>query len=469
MPDPDPKPAYEAPDDQRPASASPTEPVLEAAPIGAAPSKGHDPYAALRLRDYRLFVISGFFTVIAGQIMSTTALYEVYLKTKSAMNLGWVGGVMAVPMLLLALPAGHFADTHSRRRTVITALTISALCGVALAMLSRSEPQYSVYPMYVVLAFNSTIATFGRPARQAMMPQLVPPEIFSNAVTWNTTVFEVAAMSGPAIGGFLSAYSIPQAYLLAAACWGASAVMLFALPERGIMPGNGRRGFADLVAGLRFVFSTRLMLSAMTLDLLAVLLGGATYMLPAVATDVLHVSSTKYGWLRAAPAIGAFCMAIILSHLPPMKRAGRTLLLAVAGFGLATIVFGLSRSFELSMAMLIALGMCDNISVVVRHTVIQMLTPDSMRGRVSAVNQVFIGSSNEIGGFESGVTARWFGLVPSIVIGGIGTIVVVIGSAIGFPELRRLGSLKDIRPREPDQEDRGFEVVQVTGEKSNAS
>jgi MFS family permease len=201
------------------------------------------------------------------------------------------------------------------------------------------------------------------------------------------------------------------------------------------------------------------MLGAMTLDLLAVLLGGATYLLPAIATDVLHVSSTKYGWLRAAPAIGAFSMAILLSHLPPMRRAGRTLLLAVAGFGLVTIVFGLSKSFVLSMAMLILLGMCDNISVVVRHTLIQMLTPDSMRGRVSAVNQIFIGSSNEIGGFESGITARLFGLVQSVVIGGIGTILVVAASAVAWPELRRLGSLKEIRPSDPDPKPRGFEVL----------
>lgn len=445
--DPREKLAYEPPDAERPSSASPTERQLEReVPTAAAP--GHDPYAALRLRNFRLLAGGFFITSIGAQMQTVAAQYEIYAKTGSALSLGLLGAVLAVPMLVLALPAGQLADMFSRRRIVLCMLLCNGSCALGLAWLTyrHSGWQHMVTGMYVLLGFGNGAATLGRPARTSLLPQLVPTGTFSNAVTWNSTIFETASMIGPAIGGFICARSVPLTFALASVCWIACFFFVLALPEVKHAAPRGAAKLSDVFVGLRFVWRSRLMLGAMTLDLFAVLFGGATFLFPAVAKEILHVGPTGFGWLRAAPAIGAFTMAMALAHRRPMRRAGRALLLAVAGFGLATIVFGLSRNYALSFAMLVVTGMCDNISVVVRHTVIQLLTPDSMRGRVSAVNQIFIGSSNELGGLESGLTAKWFGLVGSIVIGGIGTLVVVGSAALTWPELRRLGSLRDIKP-----------------------
>jgi MFS family permease len=297
------------------------------------------------------------------------------------------------------------------------------------------------------------------------MPQLVPTSVFANAVTWNSSVFETASMAGPAIGGFICGRSVTHAYVFTAICWSAAMVAIFFLPEKRL-PGASSDGdakeprgvpsFADLIAGVRFVWHSKLMLGAMTLDMFAVLLGGCTFLLPIFAQR-LGVGAVGFGWLRAAPSIGALTMAVVIAHTPPFQRAGRALLIAVAGFGCSTIVFGLSMNYGLSFAMLVIAGAFDNVSVVVRHTLVQLLTPDAMRGRVSAVNQVFIGSSNELGGLESGLTAAWFGPVGSVVAGGIGTILVVLGVASIWPQVRKLGSLKDIRPDEPPA--RGFTVL----------
>ncbi|HEY1628683.1 MAG TPA: MFS transporter [Tepidisphaeraceae bacterium] len=452
QPPPQPKIAYEPPDFERPTSTAPTEQHLEE--FGQKKTPEHDPYAAWRLSNFRIFIAGFSVTTIASQIQTVAVLYEIYQKTHSALNLGWVGLVLAVPVVLLALPAGQIADTHSRRTIVMLMQLNAAICVFGLALVSYfgSHWHHSIAAMYTLLTIGNIGGTFSRPARQALLPQLVPNEIFGNAVMWNSTLFETASVVGPAIGGFLCARSVAFAYLLAAACFCCSFVLVAALPK--LQPAareNHRPGFADLIAGVRFVWRIRLMFSALTLDLFAVLLGGAVYLLPAFAQDVLHVGAIGFGWLRAAPSIGAISMAMIQAHRKPMRRAGRTLLIAVAGFGVATIIFGLSRNFWLSMAMLILTGAFDNISVVVRHTLVQMLTPDEMRGRVSAVNQVFIGSSNELGGMESGLTAAWLGLIPSVVYGGIGTLIVVIAAAFTWPEMRNLGSLQDIKPAEiPD-------------------
>jgi MFS family permease len=449
MSDPPPKIAYETPDPQRASSASPTEQQLEEISKKSAPA--HDPYAAWRLGPFRIFIAGFAVTTIASQIQTLAVGYEIYQKTHSALNLGWVGLVLAVPVVALALPAGRVADTYSRRTIVMLMQIIAAICVLGLAAVSYfgSHWHHSIAAMYTFLAIGGIGGTFSRPARQALLPQLVPSEKFANSVMWNSTVFETASVLGPAIGGFLCARSVALAYLLAAACFLGSFLLVAALPKtRSAANENLRPGFADLIAGVRFVWKVRLMFSALTLDLFAVLLGGAVYLLPAFQQDVLHVSAIGFGWLRAAPSIGAVSMAMIQAHRKPMRRAGRTLLIAVAGFGVATIIFGLSKNFWLSMAMLILTGAFDNISVVVRHTLVQLLTPDPMRGRVSAVNQVFIGSSNELGGMESGLTAHWLGLVPSVVYGGIGTLVVVAAASIIWPEMRKLGSLHDIRPPE---------------------
>ena len=447
------EPLYEPPDEQRPASAAPTEQQLEyetpsIARLDRSPAPPHhDPYAALRSRVYLLYVASYALAIIGGQVQSVAIAWQIYQKTQSALSLGWVGGIQVIPLFVLALPAGHIADTVSRKKLLITTQWLLAMWGVILAALAyygRAWPML-VPAMYGLILLNAVTLVFARPARQSLLPQLVPAHMFSNAVTWNSSIFEICSMAGPAIGGFFVAYfGPPMAYLLNAALLVACAILTTQFPATPVTKRDEAPGFRSLLAGVSFVWTRKLMLGVMLLDLFAVLLGGAVYLLPVFAKDILHVGATGFGWLRAAPSFGAFTMALILAHRPPMKRAGRALLLAVTGFGAATIVFGLSGHFWLSFCMLICCGACDNVSVVIRHTLVQLLTPDAMRGRVSAVNQIFIGSSNELGGMESGVTAAWWGPVRSVVFGGIGTLVTVAAIGSTFPRLRKLGRLDQV-------------------------
>jgi MFS family permease len=295
--------------------------------------------------------------------------------------------------------------------------------------------------MYTVLFIDASAAMLGRPARTALLPQIVPREVFPNAVTWNTSMMQMAWVIGPAIGGFIIAFSVPAAYVI---CATTSLVFILLLTRvHTVTPSEqvDRASLEVLLGGLKFLRKSRLILSLMSLDMFAVLLGGAVYLLPIFAEEILKVGPTGFGYLNAAPAAGAFCAAITMAHLPPMKRAGRNLLLAIAGFGAATVVFGFSQNFWLSFTMLFLTGVFDNVSMVVRHTYIQLLTPDEMRGRVSAVNYVFVSASNELGGLESGIVAHGFGPVVSVVSGGIGTIIVVLLTAMGVPGLRRMGSI----------------------------
>ncbi|MBI2195258.1 MAG: MFS transporter [Planctomycetes bacterium] len=413
---------------------------------------GHDPYAALRLPGYRLYALGWLFGVVGHQIQGVAVGWEVYQRTGEALSLGYVGAIQAIPLILLALPAGHLADTMDRRKLTLVSALLSA--GFSLGLAGCSYYQGSIRLFYLLLFFGAIATTLGRPARQALLPQIVPPHLFANAATWNSSLFQVASVTGPALGGVVVAFHVPLAYLLDAACMLLFALMLFFLRLRHTPREAQPASLQSLLAGVRFVFRSRVMLGAISLDLFAVLLGGATYLLPIFAKDILHVGPAGFGWLRAAPALGALATAMILAHLPPMKHAGRAMLLAVAGFGVATLLFGLSRSFMLSFAMLFLTGVMDNISVVVRHTLVQLLTPDPMRGRVSAVNSVFIGASNELGGFESGVTAAVLGPVGSVVLGGFGTLAVVGASAILCPQLRNFGCLQDARPEEEQQDTR---------------
>jgi len=441
--------AYESPDELRPAGAAPPE----------APRAGrrHDPYAALRLPDFRRYS-AGFILSVAGQQMLSVAVgWEIYQRTHSALALGMVGLVQALPIVVLALPAGHLADRVSRRRIVYATQSLTALLSVVLAWLSFSGGPLPVF--YAVLLGLAVCRAYDSPARNALLPQLLPVEQFSNAITWNASGFQVASMFGPTFGGFLIAWmqgrhnlthlAFPCVYLVnagTALCF-AILVRLIRTPARPVAA-PAAVSLHALGAGLRFVWQTKIILATITLDLFAVLLGGAVALLPVYARDILHVGATGLGVMRAAPSVGAFAMALVLAHLPPMKQAGKAMLYAVAGFGLATVVFGLSRNFLLSLFMLVLTGACDNISVVVRHTLVQVLTPDAMRGRVSAVNNVFIGASNELGEFESGVTADLFnrlrpgaGATLSVVLGGIGSMVIVALAALVWPQLRRFGSL----------------------------
>ncbi len=404
---------------------------------------GHDPYHAWRSRDFRLFLAASVLASIGHEMQSVAVGWELYERTGSELGLGFVGLVQAVPVFLFALPAGHTADIVPRRLIVIVTMAISAVASIGLALVSRY--QAPVPWVYACLALNGTTRSFALPARWALLPHLVPVDAYTNAVTWRSSGWQLAAISGPALGGLtLALWQRPEfVYLIDAFLTLASLSLLWPVRE----PVNERPAeslsFSSLLAGARFVFQTELILATITLDMFAVLLGGAVVLLPVFAKDILQVGPMGLGWLRAAPSLGALSMALWLAHRPPMRRAGRSLLLAVAGFGLATIVFGLSRDFWLSMAMLAITGALDNISVVVRGTLVQVLTPDGLRGRVSSINSVFIGTSNELGGFESGLAARLFGPVIAVVGGGVGTILVVLAAAWKWPAMRRLKGLHD--------------------------
>lgn len=445
----DTKIAYESPDPERPAAESPTLPVLEHE------AHRHDPYAALRFRDYRFYSIGWLCASIGFQMQIAAIGWEIYQWTGSAMKMGLAGGIQALPLVILALPAGHIADRYNRRTIAALGQLTAAICAIALAILSLSfahgkiNPHNATHLMYWIIFFGGVFSTFSRPARSAILPHIVPQAAFTNAVTWSAFIFEFSSVAGPALAGMVIAYSSPaHVYFIATALYIAFLVFLLIMhyqPKLHERPTHERH---ELLAGLKFVWRQKVILASLTLDLFAVLLGGAAYLMPIFAQEILHVGPIGFGWLRAAPAIGAFSMAILQAHRPPMLRPGRALLWAVAAFGLATLFFGISRWFWLSMIALIFTGAFDNISVVIRHTLIQILTPDSKRGRVSAVNSVFIGASNELGGFESGVTAAWWGPITSVVVGGIGTLLVVASVALAWPQLRSLGPLQSLKPSE---------------------
>lgn len=398
----------------------------------------HNPYGVLRNRDLVLYLVARNLARIGAQMTSVAVGWELYTRTRDPMALAYVGLVQFVPVLLLAIPAGHAADRFGRKQIVQGAQLVLALSALGLAAVSGLKAP--VGWVYLCLLLAALARGFSGPATASMLPQFVPLEQYESAIKWSASIMQVASMLGPALSGAVIAvghHALP-AYLLDAGL-GITAFFLItlAVPRHASPPRRAPMTLESLTAGLRFVWSTRIILATITLDLFAVLLGGAVALLPIYATDILQVGPTGLGWLEAAPSAGALCMAVLLAHLPPLRRPGIAMLWAVAGFGIATIVFGLSRSFYLSLAMLFLTGVLDNISVVVRSTLVQTLTPSDMLGRVSAVNQVFISSSNQLGGFESGVVARLFGPIVSVVSGGIGTLLVAAAVASAWPEVRQ--------------------------------
>jgi MFS family permease len=385
--------------------------------------------------------VGRFIASMGSQMLSFAVAWELWLRTHNALALGLVGLVQVTPVILLSLPAGHVADQHNRKRIVLTAQAMLVFCALGLALLSALQGPLVL--VYLFLLGIGIVQAFNDPASSTLLPQAVPPEIFSSAATWSSSTGQLASIIGPGLAGLLVAFwdGVTLNYLIAAlaACVYLSLVAMM----RGRQLALSRKAatLESLKEGIRFIRSTKEILAAITLDLFAVLFGGAVTLLPIYATDILKVGPQGLGVLRAASSIGALVMAVALAHLPTFKHAGRTLLLAVTGFGLATIVFGLSKSFWLSVAMLFLLGGLDNISVVIRSTLILTRTPDQMRGRTSAVNSIFIGASNQLGGFESGLTADLFGPIISVVGGGIGTILVVLIVARTWPELRRMKTL----------------------------
>src|SRR3954468_11108541 len=463
-----PPPSYEAARAERPTTAEGT---LER------PAK-HDPYAAFRYSGFSFYTTGNFISVI-GRLMFIVAVeWEMYARTHSATALGLVGLVIALPVVLLSLPAGHIADRFPRKRIVLVSQALSAVCSLALAFVSFNHlnmPNWGILRagnhflfsiasvferhtyfhfddlsnplIYLILLISATGRTFGWAARSSYFPQLVPRDVFANAVTWNSSVFQIGSVVGPALGGLLIVRAgFPFIYALDAAC--AFSFFLLVLPIKSSDRGSSteRNAWRSLKEGIRFMLSKQVVLATITLDMFAVFLGGATALLPIFADQILHCGPIGLGWMRAAPGIGAFIMALLIAYLPPMKKAGKTLLWCVTGFGIATIIFGLSRSLWVSLVMLFLTGVFDSVSVVIRHTLLQLVTPDTMRGRISAVNNIFIGTSNELGALESGLTAALFGPVVSVVAGGIGTILVVLGVSWVWPETRKIGALdKNLR------------------------
>lgn len=414
-------------------------------PTAADSTIKHDPYAALHQRDFRLFLIGHVLSVLGVQMQNVAIGWQLYEKTHSTWPLAMVGLVQAAPMIGLALPAGQIADRFDRRKVLMAATVLAIISAIGLMLVSASGG--SINLIYACLFGSGLARAFQGPARSSLMPQLVPRLVFSSSVSWAISGFEMASMAGPALGGMLIRMlgGTTRVYLLSGLGSLCYFVMLAMITNRSFAAAtqSTSNNWRSLVVGFEYVWRTKLLLTTMSLDLFAVLLGGAVALLPVYAKDILKVGPTGLGWLQAAPSLGAMTMALVTAHLPLLKKAGKTLLWAVAGFGLATIVFGLSKNFWLSLLMLFLTGAFDNISVVIRHTLVQLLTPDEMRGRVSAVNGMFINASNEIGRFESGAVAALTVPIFSVVSGGIGTLIVVAMVAMNSPQLRRYGSLTE--------------------------
>jgi MFS family permease len=392
--------------------------------------------AALRHRPFALFVTARFLVVTALQMQSVAVGWQVYALTGDPLYLGLVGLAQFLPFFLLILLAGQTADRHDRRRILAIGFSVEWACALLLLAYTLSELQV-VWPVLAVMAVHGAARAFMMPASQALVIKLVPPEDFSNAVALNSSAFQVAVIAGPALGGVLYLAGPTLVYGTATLALAAAAMLMWRLGWRA--QAREAQPAADpgaLLEGLRFVRSRPVVLGAISLDLFAVLFGGATALLPAYASDILQVGPAGLGLLRGAPALGAAITALVLAALPITRCVGRWMFGGVALFGVATLVFGLSRDFVLSCVALLVLGAGDMVSVYIRQLLVQLETPDAIRGRVSAVNAVFIGTSNELGEFESGITAAWFGLVPAVVVGGAATLLVAGLWMWRFPALR---------------------------------
>jgi MFS family permease len=378
---------------------------------------------------------------LAHQMQATAVGWDLYERTGSVLALAWVGLAQLAPALLLFIPAGELADRRDRRRVMAASLLLVVLGSAGLAMAAWMGA--SVIWTYASLFLTSAAQVMNRPSRDALLPRVVPEAQLGQAVALNASVFQSASIIGPATAGLIIAASggATAVFVIDFFLAFIALVTVLRLAVGGQPPKQSPLTFRGLLAGVEHVWRTKVILGAITLDLFAVLFAGATALLPVYAKDILHVGPAGLGWLNAAPALGAVTMALWLSRHPPRRRVGHLFLACVAGYGVATAIFGLSTHFGLSFAMLVAIGALDNVSVVVRQTIVQLWTPDALRGRVSSVNRVFVSSSNELGAFESGAVAALIGPVATVVAGGIATVAIVIASLRLFPELRRLQSL----------------------------
>ena len=403
-----------------------------------------DAYAVLRVRDFRWFVAARFAMTFGIRMQSVIVGWQIYELTHSALSLGLIGLAEALPFFAISLFGGHVADLVSRKKIILVSSAVYFVCAAVLLLVSTRLvwllSLHGVFPIYAIIFMTGLARGFLSPAQTAFMAQLVPRELYGNASTWSSVAWQLADVTGPATGGLVYGFSgVGSAYSLVVLST-LVGVVCYTMVRKKPVPGRKAREsiLKSLSGGLRFVFSDRIILGAISLDMFAVLFGGAVAVLPVFADQVLHIGAEGLGFLRAAPAVGAVIMSVVQAHYPFFKRAGRNLLLCVFGFGIAMIAFALSNNFYLSLFILVISGMFDNVSVVIRNTIIQLQTPDEMRGRVASVNGLFVGSSNEVGAFESGVAAQLMGLVPSVVFGGV-VALLVVGAVRKFaPELRRL-------------------------------
>jgi MFS family permease len=402
------------------------------------------PYAALKLPDFRLFVSARFCITLAIQIQSVVVAWQVYELTHDPLSLGLIGLAEAIPSIGVSLYAGHIADIVNRKKIVIVCLITLLICSTSLLFFTLDAGSfllsYGVVSIYSVIFVSGVARGFMTPALFAFMPQLVPRELYSNAITWNSTLWQTAAIGGPAIGGFVYGFfGIKVSYATDVALMLIGFILAVNVANKPLPPESEEQGIIEKIsAGLRFVFNHQIILGAISLDLFAVLFGGAVALLPIFADEILFVGAEGLGVLRAAPAIGAMLMAVYITHHPIKKNTGKILLYCVSGFGVSMILFGLSTNFWLSLFLLMMSGVFDCVSVIIRGMLLQTLTPENMKGRVSAVNHIFIGSSNEIGMFESGVAARLLGVVPSVIFGGCMTLVSVGVISLLAKSLRKL-------------------------------
>jgi len=409
--------------------------------------------AAFRYRNYRLFQAARFLVVTALEMQSVAVGWQIYEITRRPLDLGLIGLAQFMPALLLFLVGGHAADRFERRRVLLACYTSFCLCSVALLGISlnwldwpgasgAAHAPSSPAPFYVVMLAIGLVRVFSGPAGQAFTPLLVPAEVFPNAAAWGSSIFNAATILGPLVGGLLYALraSPIPVYLAASMTLATSVALMLAVRLQGVQQ-ISRGDWKSMLAGLRYVWRNKLILGTTSLDLFAVLLGGAVALLPVFAREILHTGPRGLGILRAAPGIGAALTALAITLFPLRRLAGVKMLACVACFGAATVAFGVSRNLYMSIFALLIAGGADMVSVIVRATVVQLATPDEMRGRVSAVNVLFIGASNEFGQFESGITAQWLGTVPAVVVGGVGTLGIVALWSWLFPALRRVDRL----------------------------
>jgi MFS family permease len=409
----------------------------------------HDPYAALRVPEFRRLVSARVCMTIATQIQGVVVSWQMFKLTGDPLALGLIGLAEAIPSIVVSLYAGHVADSVRRKNIIVAAVTVLLLCSVSLYLLSQplgvgllARDQLYTLPLYAVIFVSGIARGFLGPALFSFMPQLLPERgLLPNAVTWNSATWQASAVLGPAIGGLLFAkLGIGTAYQADVVLMALALALFISIAGRALPDIEGERLTLkeSILSGVKFIFGNQIVLAALSLDLFAVLFGGAVALLPIFASDILKVGADGLGYLRAAPAVGSVGMAVLLTFMPLRRKAGRKLLWAVAGFGVASIAFALSQNFYLSLFLLFLTGVFDSVSVIVRSTLIHTYTPEYMKGRVSAVNNIFIGSSNEIGAFESGAAAKLMGTVPSVVFGGMMTLLVVAVTAWKANQLRKL-------------------------------